>query len=321
MRRTQIELLTIQAVDRVLNGLGNEDSRIEFKSVWPEPEKYRQLAGHANSARGEEILWIIGVDEKGGRLTHPEPVDLATWWARMSKNFDGQVVPELADLQVPVEGGMVTALLFQTDRTPYVVNTKGGGGEKEIPIRDGTRTRSASRFEVLRLLSPAVVLPQCVLLKASANASERVFQRKRWQIDGTAVLYVDQKVGESTFFPLHEMQGLVTLKRDAEVLSSMALKLAGPWSGVDQQHGTTWRSDGALSDGPTALDVTFLATGYESLPREVLSATRFDLSMTLGVAGTDRKVRISTHFVPHEVVESPSRGLGTVVKFRQVLPT
>ena len=175
MRRQQLELITIKAVERVLSGERNEDSLIELKSEWPEVSKARQLAGHANSARGEEIIWIIGVDERSRRLSKPIPQDLAQWWAQMSKKFDGQVVPEMMDLAVPIgDEGSVTALAFQTDRSPYLITVQGGAVEREIPIRDGTRTRSATRYEVLRLLIPAASVPTLTPLGASAGASESV---------------------------------------------------------------------------------------------------------------------------------------------------
>lgn len=323
MRRQQIELLTIQAVDRVLNGLGNEDSLVEFKSIWPDPEKPRQLAGHANSARGEEILWIIGVDEQSGVLTQPPPVDLADWWARMSKGFDGQVVPELTDLQVPIENGTVTALLFQTDRAPYVINSKGGGGEKEIPIPTGTRTRSANRFEILRLLTPAVALPQCLLLEANVDVHERqqrVSKANTWQLQGFAKLYVDQRVGESTFFPRHKMQGTIAVKNGSEATALYPLSIGGPWSGTDQGNGTKWRPDGALSDGPTAFDTTFQASGDGKIPEEFTSATQFDLDLTFGVAGSDRPIILSAKFQIFELKENSTNTVTLrQLKLRQIV--
>jgi hypothetical protein len=137
MRRQQLEIITIRAVEHVLNGQSNEDSLIEFKATWPETTKVRQLAGHANSARSEEILWIIGVDEKNHTLTSPERQDPAQWWAQMCKRFDGLVAPEMMDLVVPIgESDAVTSLLFQTDRSPL---------RNYGPLRGSGRTRGPNQ--------------------------------------------------------------------------------------------------------------------------------------------------------------------------------
>lgn len=64
MRIQQVEEKVLNAVETVLAGGSVEDSRIECKSDWPSVDKVRQLAGHANAARGETIIWIIGIDEK-----------------------------------------------------------------------------------------------------------------------------------------------------------------------------------------------------------------------------------------------------------------
>ena len=64
------ELFTT-VVDRVLRNQKNEDDRIELKGVWPEPSgrrTARQLAGHANAARGERVLWIVGLSEEHGLI-------------------------------------------------------------------------------------------------------------------------------------------------------------------------------------------------------------------------------------------------------------
>lgn len=233
MRRQQLELITIRAVEHVLSGQTNKDSLIEFKAAWPEISKVRQLAGHANSARGEEKIWIIGVDEKKHALTNPQRQDSAQWWAQMSKRFDGLVAPEMTDLVVPIgESGAVTALLFHTDRSPYVISVPSGGAvEREVPIRDGTRTRSATRHELLRLLAPTVSLPDFSVLDASLTANQTlVKENEKWTVYASAKLYVEQGIDSSSFFPSHGMNGtLRILKNDttSEVFKKRLVSQAG----------------------------------------------------------------------------------------------
>ncbi len=160
LRPQQLEARVIELVDLVLAGGRIEDDLVECKSQWPDPQQRssaRQLAGHANKARGEPILWLIGLDENTHTLTQPRPVEVADWWAAVASRFDPPA-PELEHhLVIPVgEGQAATALRFLTDRSPYVITGGGENGslEREVPIRDGTRTRSARRDELLRLLIP-----------------------------------------------------------------------------------------------------------------------------------------------------------------------
>jgi hypothetical protein len=299
MRRQQLELITIRAVEHVLNGQSNEDSLIEFKATWPETTKVRQLAGHANSARSEEILWIIGVDEKNHTLTSPERQDPAQWWAQMCKRFDGLVAPEMMDLVVPIgESDAVTSLLFQTDRSPYVITVPSGGAvEREVPIRDGTRTRSATRHELLRLLAPAASLPDLTVLEAQLDVSERLHQgSRRWRAYATALLYIEQGISTATFFPAHRMYG--TLKAHNSGVAHQvftggihtAMKLGSSDSGVH------WRADGAVALGPTAFDVRVSASGEGGIPESVAKADGYTLDLSLQIAGSDRTIRLPVRF-------------------------
>jgi hypothetical protein len=76
LRPQQLEARVIDLVDLVLAGGRIEDDLVECKSQWPDPQQRsstRQLAGHANKAHDEPILWIIGIDEKTHTLTQPSP--------------------------------------------------------------------------------------------------------------------------------------------------------------------------------------------------------------------------------------------------------
>ena len=67
LRSRELETRVIELVDLVLGGRRVEDDLIECKSEWPDPQKRaaaRQLAGHANKARDEPILWIIGLERR-----------------------------------------------------------------------------------------------------------------------------------------------------------------------------------------------------------------------------------------------------------------
>lgn len=230
MNKQEIEALVLSVVDRVLNnGQKVEDSLIECKREWPDRSKARQLAGHANSARGEEIVWIIGIDETGRKLTSPESPDLADWWSGMSSRFDDHVVPEMRDLIVQVTPKeFVTALVFSTDRAPYVIKVASSTGpiEREVPIRDGTRTRSSYRHELLRLLRPAAVPPPASLIYVHLTGRAR--SQKSVSFTLRAHLYIDQRPDETVMLPYHLMQSYlkpVVTAYNVQIEDSIAMDL------------------------------------------------------------------------------------------------
>lgn len=88
MTPQQLELLVLQSVQRVRSGQQSEDDRIEIKREWPAPEKARQLAGAANKLRGHELIYIIGLDEKTGRVHPTGSTQVADWWPQMTARFE-----------------------------------------------------------------------------------------------------------------------------------------------------------------------------------------------------------------------------------------
>jgi hypothetical protein len=85
-RTHEIESWALNVIDRVLAKQSIEDDRVEAKAIWPDDTKKtaRQLAGQANAARGEPILWLIGVEEKRARS---QGWILANWQAGTKKSM------------------------------------------------------------------------------------------------------------------------------------------------------------------------------------------------------------------------------------------
>jgi hypothetical protein len=78
----------------------------------------------------------------------------------------------MTDVALSVDGKTLKALLFNTDRKPFIVKTSAGTAELEIPWRDGTRTRSATRNEIVQLLVPVAQLPDFEVLNGSLAVQE-----------------------------------------------------------------------------------------------------------------------------------------------------
>jgi hypothetical protein len=77
MLSQQLEGGVLHLVDRVVKGERVEDFRVECKADWPPAARAaRRIAGQANTARGEPILWIIGLHEDGHQVTSASDVEL-----------------------------------------------------------------------------------------------------------------------------------------------------------------------------------------------------------------------------------------------------
>lgn len=169
-----IEAWARRIYDRVTAGHSVEDSHVELKARIPEPERAAmRLAGHANSARGEAILWIVNLDEETGAIARAE-LDTARWFDGIKCFFDGHA-PSLVDVIVSTPQGDLVALYVDTSRFPYLVwnptfgTASGGLVEWEVPWREGTRVRSATRADLLALLAPRVSLPELEPLGAEVR--------------------------------------------------------------------------------------------------------------------------------------------------------
>ncbi|MFJ4017953.1 hypothetical protein [Microbacterium sp. NPDC090014] len=230
MNATQLEARVMQAIDAVRAGSSPEDDRIEFKRGWPGVEKARQLAAAANQAQGEHVIYVLGIDDKTGIVSPLDDTDPADWWARMEMRFD-QVAPDLqrhVALQIS-ESERVVALLFRTDRAPYLVKVgEDGGGQLEVPIRSGTRTRSAKRHELLRMLYPAVAAPELLPLSAQLTMTPPqpggVVPRNHVAFHLSSHIYFEHVAVMPAFLPWHAvtvtLEGGRFRKRGSRVPSS-----------------------------------------------------------------------------------------------------
>lgn len=165
MKNNQIESWALRIIEKVEASQPVEDSKVELKAEWPadHAKAARRIAGHANAARGEWILWLIGVDEQQG-VKGAEAEEPNIWLGQIGKQFEG-LVPRYFDLNVLTKNGQtVVAIVFETNRAPYVVKNPsfgkqaGEGVALEVPWREGTKVRTATRADLLLLLNEANLL-------------------------------------------------------------------------------------------------------------------------------------------------------------------
>ncbi|WP_327585033.1 hypothetical protein OHA25_56605 [Nonomuraea sp. NBC_00507] len=222
MRAIEIEAWVRRIVDRVERGSVVEDGRVELKSIWPDDanKAARRIAGHCNASAGEAALWIIGVDEKSG-VAGVSGQDMAAWWAKVKSEFDSQA-PAVRDLIVNIEGKEVIALAFETDRAPFVVRNpsygKSGGGpvEREVPWRDGTSVRSATRADLIRLLLPTTALPTIDVISGYGSLSQSHVHGRTLHL--TLYVYATLPMGQTVVLPNHQSRAFARIDTTSETI-------------------------------------------------------------------------------------------------------
>ncbi len=204
MRPHEIEAWVLRIVDIVTNHQPIEDSRVELKRVFIDPRKAaRRIAGHANASQGAQVLWVIGLDEEQG-IIGVDDTEFSSWWGQVSSCFDG-LAPGFEHINVPVgEGKVLTAVLFETDRAPYVVKTPNGGEVQcEVPWREGTMVRTAKRSDLIKVLSPLVTTPTFEVIECIVYSNSNSYEASlNWFTEIS--LYVISDLSVTHVFPFHK---------------------------------------------------------------------------------------------------------------------
>jgi hypothetical protein len=206
MKSIELNSWALEFLGRVERRVPIEDFRVEAKKGWPDPSTVwtaRQLAGHANAARGENILWLIGADEKSGKVVGAKREELSDWLAQVKSYFESEY-PTLQDQIIDYNGITVIALCFDTSRFPYVIINPAHGKVKrefelEVPWREGTAVRSAKRNDLVLMLTPLIRLPKLQLLRGQVDSVTSGGKA----IAFTLSFYVVPVGSESITFPFH----------------------------------------------------------------------------------------------------------------------
>lgn len=172
MRVQELQARVKPIINAVMQGRPVEDTRVEVKSVWIDALKAaRRLAGHANAARGEPIIWILGIDEKARKVTGVDALEMDNWIKTLEKQFDGDAPTLVTHTNIHLQNKTVVILYFETHHAaPFVVkNSKGETPHFEVPWRTGTGIRPAKRAELLQILLPISRIPRVEMLSAELN--------------------------------------------------------------------------------------------------------------------------------------------------------
>ena len=226
MKISQIEAWVLEVADRVVRGHPVEDARVELKRAWVDPDKAaRAIAGHANSSFGEPVLWVVGLDESEGAIG-VKPEDLSDWWAQVKSCFS-ELAPDVTPLTVPCRDVVLTALLFDTSRAPFIVKNpvfgrrEGGPVQLEVPWRESTAVRSARRADLLRVLVPAQSLPDVEVLAGYAAATNQFSGGKyerEWEV--RILVYLVPRSEHRLTIPFHRCRVRMTADPESSVPTS-----------------------------------------------------------------------------------------------------
>jgi hypothetical protein len=253
-RQREIEYRALRVLERLAMpvepaaGPSVDDPFVALFRVWPRPSRAtaRRLAAHANAARGRDLLWLVGVDETGAAFPGVEPGQSEEWIHALRPWFDG-LLPRIVPLDIPLPSSptfagarkpprragkkprMIVALHVETTRAPFVFRADPtrletpwldlNGALGHPPGRNGVHPRSATRSDLIRLLTPCLDLPGFELLEAQLafykNPHPTAYSRTtfRWSLD--AALYVvpnsDQHKTTRVVLPLHGCRGAVEI--------------------------------------------------------------------------------------------------------------
>lgn len=281
MDRGQIEAWALRVVTAVENGEKVEDSNVELKAEWPEDHARaaRQLAGLANAARSPAVLWLVGVKEGEGVVPFAS-VELSKWWTSVSRWFDPPA-PGLYDLVTYVHEKAFVALAFDVSARPFVTKNPDGGLPFLVPWREGTRTRTATRAELLQMVVPAATAPTLEILQLELRATKpNPPQDQQWWADLDA--YVHQPHDAVLVLPRHRTTGEIDLPEYRVRLDCEY----GLFFDPDQRPRTRPQPGDAVTRGPGRLSVR--------LP----TVLKFHAGMAISPADPLDDARVSIRLLP-----------------------
>lgn len=267
-----------------------EDDRVEVKRSWIDHWGAAwRMAGHANVAGGERIIWIFGLDENGSegkRAVGVETEDQAKWIGQVESNYEGLPPRRVREMGVPFAGRMLFVYLLETNRAPYVVkNPKGGPIQFGIPWRDGTRVRSAKHEDLVEILVPHVSMPSVEILEGFVRASQD--SRDDFvRVEARLGAYLEPRDYGPLAIPFHRCGGGFSVANGNWRLDFDSVRIAPP------DRSITASGDGSqcILQGPSK--VSILAYSRHSIPDFELSGEA-EISIHLGFQNTVR----TRHFV------------------------
>ena len=295
----QIESWARTVIERLLSGGHVEDARVELKANWPSEARdaARRIAGQANAARGEPILYLVGISEAEKKVVGAPQANLANWWPQVSKHFDS-FAPPMRDHAFAYEAGKtVVALQLETDGAPFVVTTGiAGAVTHEVPWRHATGIRSATRADLFSLLTPVARLPDVEFLSADIRLRPEAIGAGVRGWDARVRLYVAPRTSEQVTIPYHRCKLLVRFSEASVwVEANQSFRIVGAPQGGNQ----------TVVHEPRQIEVQ--ATGEIEAKYPLSTTPTCGVSVRLGVVGAAHAITMDYTVPPIENTNSQER--------------
>lgn len=183
---------------------------------------------------------------------------------------------------MPIEGKTLIALLFETNRAPFLVknnNPQCGQIEVEVPWRELTKTRTARRSDLIRLLEPLIHSPNIEIFTAeftiypvTTNGKDRVYQ-----YHVKIATYITPRSRDSIFIPCHRCN-LSLLLGDVTISDWQTVRLTPPPGAIGMLGSHTIRATDteAIIDGLGQLQVEFWTIQPSHFLDEVFEGRNLD---------------------------------------------
>jgi hypothetical protein len=232
---------------------------------------------------------------------------VGVWWQQVAAQFE-EAVPPLLDVAVHGLERPVLALHFESGQAPFVVRnplhgSKGNVVEREVPWREGTQVRTATRADMLRVLMPPDIQASADIIRGNLVVQKpKPGQRLQWRLD--AVIYLTSPVGSTFVVPDHLCEGYLTFAgeippkdmRISLVASSTPFPVAGRVGSSGERVFTIRQGDGqVIVDGPGFLSIYGLAEEEfdPDSPPPLHLADPLGLDVRLRPAGGQQHIQIS----------------------------
>ncbi len=285
--------------------------------AWPGPPRRaaRLLAAHANAARGQDVMWLVGVRPTArGKLALPGALRarFETWLQGLLPFFDG-LAPTIRAYDIPAgttanrPGQLLVALHIETARVPFVFQANPEGTTLEVPWWDGAagHLRSAGRQELIRLLVPIQALPQFEVLEAeltfykNLHAAGPTKITHRWTFDGS--LYVIPHHDTATVIPLHRCHAHLSIPGSGFTVTANDLTLTAD----KQSPSVRITESAALIEG---LGRTFVYCSGTTTTADIPWQSPLTVTFDLLPAGSERAAVVSASLRSTAVTESNQAG-------------
>ena len=171
-------------------------------------------------------------------------------------------------------------------------------------MRDGTRTRSIKRNELVRMLAAQVSVPPAQILTAELTLTRSAYSAAL-SLSGFATIFLEHTEERNLLLPLHRCAGRVTLG-DVDHDADLALFGFPSREYPAPTYGVYAADDGIVATGPGSIRVRIEARPTDALTEEAAEGSSATLRLDLGVAGTRRALTLHCELRTEKVPRSVS---------------